>query len=104
MISYYKRLVIWDWILKKVKHPQEKKLSWMLRRIYNVLFPLLSFYWYMSKSNGYQLYKNVWFIHGKKYSDEFFRNFAISNNDFKMVNSNDFKIIEEKQKEKQNEV
>ncbi len=95
MIAYYKRLMIWDWILEKAKHPQATKLPIWLRHVYTILFPLLSFYWYMNKSNGYQPMTNVWLIHGKKYSDNIFRHFTIgSDNTFKIIHSDDVVTIQ----------
>lgn len=76
------RLEIWDWILKTAKHPENQILSFWLRMIYAVLFPLQFFYWKMSEKHGYEARTDTWRIHGQRYTGELFRHFAVGGNEW----------------------
>lgn len=84
------RLRIWDWILKTVKYPEGTRLSFFLKCVYCLLFPLQFMCWQINKGAGYQIQTDTWIIHGKKYSGSMFRYLAIGNDQtFKIINRDD---------------
>lgn len=82
----HKRLRLFDWILKKVKHPDGMVLPFWLRCLHCLLFPIQFFYYTVGNKHGYQLMTDTWIIHGKSYSDALFRHFTIGGDEtFKIV-------------------
>lgn len=56
------------WDIATAKHPAGKILPNWLLWIRALLFPLDSFYWYMSKTRGYQWESDTWNIEGVRYA------------------------------------
>lgn len=70
---------IWQAIIKKIKYGRNLP-RWAIF-IRCVLFPLDSFFWYMSKSTGYQPFTDTWIIDGEKYTGEFFYHISKADGD-----------------------
>lgn len=56
------------WLFAVNKVPEGEILPWWALIIRAALYPLDFFYWQMSKSRGYQPYRDTWIIHGVKFS------------------------------------
>ncbi len=56
------------WKLARSKYPEDMILPRWLLCIRTILFPLNSFYWCMSKTEGYQFESDTWLIAGIRYS------------------------------------
>ena len=85
-----KRLRVWNWVLKTVKHPEGVLMPFWLRCVYCFLFPIKFFFWHMNEGFGYKIETDTWDIYGKKYSDILFRHFAIGGDEtFKIIQRDD---------------
>ena len=56
------------YLLDLSKHPEGCLLPLWARVVRTILFPLDTFYWKMSKSRGYDIYRDIWIIDNVEYS------------------------------------
>lgn len=58
---------IWAYLRAKFGIQPGQILPKPLLVVRAILYPLDSFYWWMSESRGYQLFEDVWLINGVRY-------------------------------------
>lgn len=83
---------IWSWITASL--PSGMILPWWALTIRAILFPLDAFYWYMSKTRGYQWVEDTWLIEGVRYDASALRQMAKSDGEtYRITRSGDMVIL-----------